>query len=228
MLSERPFIFAAGLCLICSFMLTFAASSLKPMQLKNQMIDKQKNILKVLKVTNSQKKYTNVEVEQLYRDYIKNKFINDQGEIVDEKTDAPIFLYIKKGKVDAYAIPISGYGLWSTLYGYFSVDGDGTTVRGITFYEHGETPGLGAEVEAKWFQDNFIGKKIATVAGEFKSVGIVKGKVANVVSKDQAPYYVDGISGATVTSNGVNDFLKEALLRYETFAKKLRAKENVI
>lgn len=228
MLSERPFVFAAGLCLICSFMLTFAASSLKPMQQKNQMVDKQKNILKVLRVTDTQKKYTNEEVEQLYTNYIQNKFINDQGEIVDEKTDAPIFLYVKNGQVDAYAIPISGYGLWSTLYGYFSVNGDGTTVRGITFYEHGETPGLGAEVEAKWFQDNFIGKKIATTSGQFKSVGIVKGKVDNVVSKSEQPYYVDGISGATVTSNGVNEFLKEALLRYESFAKKLRAKEKVI
>ena len=56
------------------------------------------------------------------------------------------FLYVKNNRIDAYAIPISGYGLWSTLYGYFSVEGDGQTVRGITFYQHGETPGLGAEV----------------------------------------------------------------------------------
>ena len=229
MLSERPFVFAAGLCLICSFMLTFAASSLKPMQLKNQKIDKQKNILKVLKVTDAQKKYTNVEVEQLYNQYIKNKFVDSNGKIVDEPTDAPIFIYVKEGKVDAYAIPISGYGLWSTLYGYFSVNGDGTTVRGITFYEHGETPGLGAEVEAKWFQDNFIGKKIATKDGEFKSVGIVKGKVDNVIAdNNEKAHYVDGISGATVTSNGVNQFLKEALLRYESFAQRLRLKEVVI
>ncbi len=228
MLSERPFIFATGLCLICSFMLTFTASTLKPIQLKNQKVDKQKNILKVLKVTEDGKKYTNLEVEEIYNAYIKNKWLNKKGELVDEKTDAPIFIYIKNGKVDAYAIPISGYGLWSTLYGYFSVNGDGTTVRGITFYEHGETPGLGAEVEAKWFQDNFIGKKIATVSGEFKSVGIVKGKVDNVVKEAEKPYYVDGISGATVTSNGVNSFLKEALLRYESFAKRLRAKESVI
>ena len=228
MLSERPFVFAAGLCLICSFCLTFAASSLKPMQLKNQMIENQKNILKVLNVTDAAKVYSNDEVDTLYKTFIQNKWVNESGKIVDEATDAPIFLYVKNGQVDAYAIPISGYGLWSTLYGYFSVNGDGTTVRGITFYEHGETPGLGAEVEAKWFQDNFIGKKIASNAGEFKSVKIVKGKVENVVKKNDHPYHVDGISGATVTSNGVNDFLKEALLRYEQFAKRLRAKERVI
>ncbi len=228
MLSERPFIFAAGLCLICSFMLTFTASSLKPLQMKNQKLDKQKNILKVLKVLDENKTYTNLEIESLYSSFVKNKYMDDSGKLVDQETDSPIFVYIKNNKVDAYAIPISGYGLWSTLYGYFSVNGDGTTVRGITFYEHGETPGLGAEVEAKWFQDNFVGKKIATIAGEFKSVSIVKGKVDNVVNDSEKPYHVDGISGATVTSNGVNEFLKEALLRYETFAKRLRAKENVI
>jgi Na+-transporting NADH:ubiquinone oxidoreductase subunit C len=228
MLSNKPFVFAAGLCLICSFMLTFAATSLKPMQVKNQMIDKQKNILKVLNVTDPAKKYTNQEVADLYITYIQNKFLNDSGQLVDSETNNPIFLYVKNGQVDAYAIPISGYGLWSTLYGYFSVNGDGKTVRGITFYEHGETPGLGAEVEAKWFQDNFVGKKIATESGEFKSVGIVRGKVDNVIKSAEKPYYVDGISGATVTSKGVSDFLKEALLKYESFAKKLRAKESVI
>ena len=228
MLSNKPFVFAAGLCLVCSFMLTFAATSLKPMQVKNQMIDKQKNILKVLSVTDPAIKYTNEEVADLYKTFIQNKFLNENGQLVDTETDSPIFLYIKNGQVDAYAIPISGYGLWSTLYGYFSVNGDGTTVRGITFYEHGETPGLGAEVEAKWFQTNFVGKKIATDAGEFKSVGIVRGKVDNVVKSDQKPYYVDGISGATVTSKGVSDFLEEALLKYESFAKKLRARESVI
>ena len=127
------------------------------------------------------------------------------------------FYLCQDNQVDAYAIPISGYGLWSTLYGYFSVDGDGQTVRGITFYAHGETPGLGAEVEAKWFQDNFIGKKIASDDGTFRSVGIVRGKVKNMVGLDEAPYYVDGISGATVTSKGVENFLREGLKNMRHF-----------
>ena len=181
MLSERPFVFAAGLCLICSFCLTFAASSLKPMQLKNQMIDKQKNILKVLNVTDAAKVYSNDEVDTLYKTFIQNKWVNESGKIVDEATDAPIFLYVKNGQVDAYAIPISGYKVMEHIVWVFSVNGDGTTLAvAPAFYEHGETPGLGAEVEAKWFQDEDIGKKIASNAGEFKSVKIVKGKV-NVV-----------------------------------------------
>ena len=175
--------------------------------MKNQAVDKQKNILKVLRVLDENKSYTNDQIEALYTKNIKNKFVNKNGDIIDQETENPIFLYVKKNnKIDAYAIPISGYGLWSTLYGYFSVEGDGETVRGITFYQHGETPGLGAEVEAKWFQDNFIGKKIVDRKGSFTSVGIVKGKVNDVVADGKKQYYVDGISGATVTSKGVENF----------------------
>ena len=228
MLSNRPFVFAAGLCLICSFFLTFAATSLKPLQMKNQAIDKQKNILKVLRVLEESKTYSNTEIEALYSQNIKSKWVNNAGDIVDQATDHPIYLYVKNNQIDAYAIPISGYGLWSTLYGYFSVEGDGVTVRGITFYQHGETPGLGAEVEAKWFQDNFIGKKIATPEGLFTSIGIVKGKVDDVISSKKKPYYVDGISGATVTSKGVENFLRFGLSHYEAFSKRLRQKDPVI
>ncbi|MGA0242247.1 MAG: NADH:ubiquinone reductase (Na(+)-transporting) subunit C [Candidatus Marinamargulisbacteria bacterium] len=228
MLSNRPFLFAAGLCLICSFCLTFAATALKPYQIKNQKIDKQKNILKVLGVTDSNKTYTNTDIESLYNQYIIAKYVTPSGQLQDEETPHPIFIFVQNNVVSAYAIPISGYGLWSTLYGYFSVEGNGSTVKGITFYQHGETPGLGAEVEAKWFQDNFVGKKIATPSGEFTSVGIVRGKVVDTVPLPDQPYYVDGISGATVTSKGVDNFLRAGLKNYEAFSKRLRRKERVI
>lgn len=196
--------------------------------MKNQAIDKQKNILKVLRVIEENKTYTNDEIELLYTKNIKNKWVNENGDILDKETRNPIFLYIKNNRIDAYAIPISGYGLWSTLYGYFSVEGDGQTVRGITFYQHGETPGLGAEVEAKWFQNNFIGKKIANSNGVFTSIGIVRGKVNDMIAKGNRSYYVDGISGATVTSKGVENFLRDGLKNYEEFAKRLRQKERII
>ena len=227
-LSKRPFLFAFGLCLIGGFFLTFAATFLKPFQEKNQAIDKQKNILKVLGLTQASQTYTNADIESLYNQYVVAKYVLDNGDIQDEPTDNPIFLAVKDNQLVSYAIPISGYGLWSTLYGYFSVKGDGTTVKGITFYQHGETPGLGAEVEATWFQENFVGKKIASLDGQFRSVGIVRGKVVDTVDAENHPYYVDGISGATVTCNGVNSFLKEGLQRYEPFAKRLRKKERVI
>ena len=80
----------------------------------------------------------------------------------------------------------------------------------------------------QWFQDNFIGKKIADRQGSFTSVGIVRGKVNDVVANDKRQYYVDGISGATVTSKGVENFLRDGLKNYEAFAKRLRQKERVI
>ena len=70
-----------------------------------------------------------------------------------------IYIDQKNGTPNGYAIPISGKGLWSTLYGYFAVEPDGITAKGITFYAHKETPGLGGEVDKPWFQNNFIGKK---------------------------------------------------------------------
>lgn len=228
MLSNRPFVFAAGLCLACSFLLTFSATSLKPFQEKNQLVDKQKNILKVLGVTNPNQSYSNADISDLYARNIRAKYVDDQGELQDDPTDLPIFVAVKNNRITAYAIPISGYGLWSTLYGYFSVEGDGETVKGITFYQHGETPGLGAEVEAPWFQQNFVGKKIADSNGAFTSVGVVRGKVVDVIPAANQSYYVDGISGATVTSKGVETFLKSDLQRYESFSSRLRRKERVI
>ncbi|MBL6722396.1 MAG: NADH:ubiquinone reductase (Na(+)-transporting) subunit C [Candidatus Margulisbacteria bacterium] len=228
MLSKKPFVFALGLCMLCSFLLTNAATMLKPLQQKNQAIDQQKNILKVLGVIDTADGVDADDIGHLYATHIQQKWVNKDGDIVDTETNHPIFLYMKKRQVEAFAIPIAGYGLWSMLYGYFSIEGDGETVRGITFYQHGETPGLGAEVEAQWFQDNFVGKKIATAAGEFTSIGIVRGKVKDVVPAGKAPHYVDGISGATITSKGVETFLKEGLKHYEPFSKRLRNKELVM
>ena len=141
MLSERPFVFAAGLCFICSFLLTFAASSLKPLQLKNQALDKQKNILKVLRVIDDTQPYTNADIDALYTTYVKNKWVNSTGDIGDEKTDFPIFIYVKNNQVDAYAIPISGYGLWSTLYGYFQLKAMGKPCVALHFMLTGKPQG---------------------------------------------------------------------------------------
>ena len=111
-------------------------------------------------------------------------------------------------------IPISGKGLWSTLYGYFALEMDMKTVKGITFYKHGETPGLGAEVEKKWFQNNFIGKKIFDENSNLVSITVYKGSSGDDI------HGVDGISGATVTSNGVTNFLKSILNNYKPYLER--------
>ncbi len=107
---------------------------------------------------------------------------------------------VKKGdQVDAIILPISGYGLWSTMYGFLALDQDAQTIRGITFYEHGETPGLGGEVENPRWQALWKGRKAFNDAGKV-AIAVTKGPVKG---PSEDPYRVDSISGATITSRGV-------------------------
>ncbi len=117
----------------------------------------------------------------------------------------------------SYCIPISGYGLWSTLYGFLALQGDANKVQGITFYKHGETPGLGGEVEMPWWQDPWHDKEILDDQGQLCSITVLKG-TGNETNKHQ----VDGISGATITCNGVNKFVLQDLKKYEPYLKTLR------
>lgn len=111
-------------------------------------------------------------------------------------------------QIDQYVFPVYGRGLWSTLYGYIAVQNDFNTINGLTFYEHAETPGLGGEVDAGWWKEQWPGKKIyadAAIANDDKiRIGIAKGSPQG----DAANYEVDGLSGATITSKGVSDGLK--------------------
>ena len=152
---------------------------------------------------------------------IDNISINDLDEIENKQTGEIKYFYDNneylpfyiESKNNVMIIPISGKGLWSSLYGYFAIDSNNySTVRGITFYAHGETPGLGAEISKKWFQNNFIDKEIFTLDNILNSITVIKGK-----AKDSNKYEVDGISGATITSNGVTELLKRDLQRFEPY-----------
>jgi Na+-transporting NADH:ubiquinone oxidoreductase subunit C len=135
----------------------------------------------------------------------------------------PVFVVADgDGAPSVYAIPVFGKGLWSTLYGYLALEADLETVRGMTFYAHGETPGLGAEIEQAWFQDNFVGKKIYD-AGELRTIRVVKGTVENRIPAEDRDYYVDGISGATITGRGVSNLLETKVALYEPFFRRVRA-----
>jgi Na+-transporting NADH:ubiquinone oxidoreductase subunit C len=120
------------------------------------------------------------------------------------------------GSLDQVILPIYGKGLWSTLYGFIAVDADGQTIRGITFYQHGETPGLGGEVDnAAWKEVWSKDKKVFAAADlesaaldnlPIPSIQVAKGKVLPETA--QAEHKVDGLSGATITSNGVTSLVK--------------------
>jgi len=108
------------------------------------------------------------------------------------------------GAVEMVVLPIKGYGLWSTLYGFLALDRDTTTVRGITYYQHGETPGLGGEVDNPAWKALWPGRKAYDDSGE-PALRVIKGQAGPSTSD---PYQVDGLSGATITSRGVSNMLE--------------------
>ena len=229
----QTFRFAIIITLVCSLLLAAAATLLKPRQIENVKLDIKKNILKSAGITDPDAELTREDIQTLYSKNIDESVIDDKGVQVEGKTPSDIdpkansglmALYKWKDRegVKAYIIPISGKGLWSTLYGYLAIEPDGETVKGLSFYQHGETPGLGAEVEKKWFTDNFIGKKIVNPQGELISVTIVRGKVKDKVPESEFYHNVDGISGATITGRGINKFLKENLKMYDPYLKIVR------
>lgn len=115
---------------------------------------------------------------------------------------AEVYEIVKEGKTDGYILPIYGKGLWSTLYGFLAVEADKETVKGITYYSHAETPGLGGEVDNKGWKALWPGKKIYEESGEV-ALTVLKGKAS---SGDN--YAVDGLSGATITTKGVDNMVK--------------------
>lgn len=111
----------------------------------------------------------------------------------------PVYLVRSNGEVDQVILPVYGKGLWSTLYGYLALDGDGTTVRGLRFYEHAETPGLGDQIDKDAWRDQWFEKRLFDETGALR-IEIVRGKVP---PGPDAVYQVDGLSGATMTARGV-------------------------
>jgi Na+-transporting NADH:ubiquinone oxidoreductase subunit C len=222
----KSIVFAGALCLVCSLLLTTASTGLQTFQQRNMRIDQQKNVLKSVGLIQSDQKYTPQDVQQLYQKNISSLWVKEDGNIVSEddhdSSDLPLYLYKKDNQIEAYIVPVNSRGLWGRIHGYLAIDKDGSTIAGFTVFKHQETPGLGGEIEKKWFQKNFKGKKIVNQEGEFASVSIAKGAVKDVVPEDQQMNYVDGISGATLTGKFLTSGLKEILDRYEIVSIKFR------
>lgn len=232
------FRFAAMVTIVCSVLLAGAATILKPRQEENKILDKKKNVLASVGIKPEEgQSFSRDDIIDLYKERIKEIVIDRDGNIVEGKkpvdldpradTDLlPLYENIEDGQIISYIIPVSGKGLWSTIYGYLALDADGQTVRGITFYSHGETPGLGGEIEKDWFTSNFVGKKITDESGTIVSIEVIKGKVNS--DDPQAIHKVDGISGATITAKGVEIFIKRDLITYEPFLRQVMQAEGGI
>lgn len=228
------FVFALIVCVVCSFSLAAVSEGLREKKEQNIALDIKKNILKAVDLRDPlQPKAKPATIERIYQEKIEEKVIDAEGNILEDKRPEDIsegkelyllYVYKEGGEVVSYCFPIEGKGLWSTLYGYFALEPDAVTVRGITFYKHGETPGLGAEIEKDWFQNNFKGKKIwDTKANLLVPVAVIKGKVADLIKVPKAAqFHVDGISGATMTSKGVTAMIHKWLHIYEPFFAKIR------
>jgi Na+-transporting NADH:ubiquinone oxidoreductase subunit C len=215
--------------------LSISSEILKDTQNRQQSIDQKRNILQVLDIIIAGKDHNDSEIEKIYKANVKASLINHKGEAASSVQDTlkvdvekefdkeisesvyPVFVLFKKKRAQAYCFPIYGKGLWASIYGYIALEKDLRTVRGITFYKQGETPGLGAEVKSSRFTHNFKGKKILDEEGNLISITVVKGSVDN--SLPQSIYQVDGITGATYTSNSVTKLLKKSLIIYMPYIK---------
>lgn len=172
----------------------------------------------------------NIDPVQYLADFKKTGYFREPWKLIyvikanDPKITAP----------EGYVIPVNGYGLWDAIYGYLAIKTDGDTVIGISWYEHKETPGLGANISEAAWQRLFPGKKIfqespnGTTDFQTAPIGItvVKGKVSDIYGDSpKGKSAVDGMTGATLTGNGVTDAYKQVLASYRVFLIKLH-KEN--
>ena len=204
----RTLIFAAGVCVVVSLLLAGTAKSLEPLQTANEEFDVKRNIVKAFGVDISNKKeWPRTKIEETFEKHVKEE---KAGEL-------PIFTWTDEGadKASKYAFPISGKGLWSMLYGYLALDADLETIAGVSFYKHGETPGLGAEIEKDWFLSQFPGKKLYADGKPTEFLVVKPGTPLTDSS-------VDGISGATLTGNGVQALIQKDAAAYADYFNSIK------
>lgn len=229
--------FAIALVVVVGTILSVLAIGLKPQQEKNDIVKKQLDILSAMMDTkqmgisrkNAQeefKKYVNLDnaivldINGNVKEGVKAFDVDIKTEYKDKKMkDAdrsfPLFVAELNGK-KAYVIPVVGKGLWGPIWGNICLDEDMKTIKGASFGHKGETPGLGAEISQKFFIDRWIGEKISDENGDFAKFEVVKdGSGSSKESK------VDGITGGTITSKGVEEMANRCLEVYSVYFKNL-------
>ncbi len=246
---EKTIAIALSLCLVCAILVSFAAVALKPLQIHNKELDMKKNILDVAGLLEEGKdidaefaekieaKLVNLETGDYVEgmdvaQYDQRKAAKDPDQSVAIPKDkdiahirvkakvAKVFLVKEGGVIKSIILPVHGYGLWSTLYGFLSLEADGQTVQSINFYDQAETPGLGGEVVNPNWRALWKGKKVYAETDQPSmekgliaeaeigepALSLIKGVVDN--SKPGSQYQVDGLAGATLTSTGVTNLVR--------------------
>jgi len=222
------------MCIVASILVAGSAVMLRPYQVANKALDFKRNVLVIAGIYDSTKsieeQFQQVQVKIVdleagrFTDAIadvekfdqrassKNPDLSavlpsdrDIAKIIRREKYAKVFLVNDENGLSKVILPVRGYGLWSTMSGFVALDKDLNTVLGFGFYEHAETPGLGGEVDNPKWKQLWIGKKIYSESGDVK-VDVIKGHVSE--DTPDSGYKVDGLSGATLTSNGVRNLMK--------------------
>jgi len=224
-------IYATIMVVVVALMLAIVSSSLKDTQNANVRLDKMKQILKSIHVETEGQ-----DAEALFNTYIKEQLvINANAEVVENPANKAFNIEVKKelslplekrnlplyvAEVDGqkkFIITLYGAGLWGPIWGYIALDADKNTIFGTYFSHASETPGLGANIADKEFQESFIKpvqRKIFNDKNEFVSI-LVQKKSDRKASNDL--HEIDAISGGTITSKGVEKMLKDCIGQYEKY-----------
>ena len=220
------------LCLVCSVVVSAAAVLLKPIQEANKALDRKQNILAVAGLfepgADVEEVFEAFEARAvdlqtgLFTDAVDVERYEQRRAAADPATSVAIargddiagigrrakvaLVYVLRDGdgIAQVILPVHGYGLWSTLYGFLSIEGDMNTVAGIRFYDHAETPGLGGEVDNPGWRDRWRGKAVFGDDGNVR-LHLVKGAVDT--TRPQAMHEIDGLAGSTLTSRGVTNLI---------------------
>lgn len=227
--AKNIIIVAFAVCLVCAIAVSGAAVSLRPLQQANAELDMKSNVLLAaglrradMSVEEQFKRFEtrvvdlssgtyaeNVDPDEFdqreaARDPARSRVLSSQEDMASiSRLEDQALVYLVRndsGGVETIVLPVRGYGLWSTMYGLLALEGDLDTVRGLAFYEQEETPGLGGEITNPKWTGQWVGKKIYDENGD-----VALSVVGNQVPEE---YDIDAISGATLTSRGVDNLIQ--------------------
>ncbi len=236
-------LFAVGMVIVVGSILAYTASVLKPNIDANKRLEMQQNILYAMGINDNDEKsvafISTDKAPEAFSKYIIKQLVIQDGNVTEDSTaylidvkkektlakDAsysrrlPLFVGEKDGKT-IYVAPIRGKGLWDAIWAYVAID-ENMVIQGIFFDHKGETPGLGANINKRFFMDDFIGEDLMH-NGVFKGVTVAKGN-NDPLNKRKDDNKVDAIAGATITGDGVSSMLRSELRLYVPYFKKLKS-----
>lgn len=213
--NTRALVFAGVLAAVLGLLVSTAANLLAPRIAANAELERKHNVLIATRLVAPSSSPGKTRIEQLYRDRIQQRSVRARD------GERPVFVAQRPdGTTAAVCLPLEGPGLWGPIRGYLSLDRGGRRIVGVTFYEHRETPGLGAQIAAPAWTRTWRGKSIVDANGKLTAIRITKGAYDRN-SAWHVDHAVDGISGATITSKAVESIVTRSLDRYRPYLEEL-------